>query len=143
MKRRILSIIFFCDLHGTRFLLGLVELLFAITLFFAYPFDKSPSAVMNVLMNKDMWTAIFAIMGALQWFVLLSQNYHSRFAVVFAAFNSVIWWLTTLALIFSSVSMFEVVSEIGLAMSASWIFVRSGMTHIDHRKYDRRAPNDT
>ena len=143
--RRILCLIFLCELHGVRFILGLSEFIWAITLFLPGDTFRRPIyAVMASFMAEELWALIFTAMGLLQWYIIYQQNYHSKLSIAFAACNSVFWWFIVISMVLS-VSPFPaaISGEIGLAVGAAWVFIRSGMPKVDRHKFDRRKPNDT
>ena len=142
--KRLLSLVFLCELHGLRFILGLSEFIWAFTLLLpGDTFGRPAYAVMSSFMSEEWWATIFVLMGTLQWLIIYLQNYHSKFSVIFAACNSVFWWFIVMSMVFS-VSPFPaaISGEMGLAVGAAWIFVRSGMSCVDRKKFDRRRPHD-
>ncbi len=141
---RILGLIFLSELHGLRFILGLSEFIWAFTL--ALPgdtFDRPAYAVMAAFMPEWIWAWLFIFMGICQWLIIYLQDYHSKFAIVFAGCNSVFWWFVVLSMVFSVTPFPAAISgEIGLAIGAAWVFIRSGMSCVDRKKFDRRRPHD-
>ena len=141
----ILSLIFLSQLHGLRFILGLSEFIWAVTLTLpGNTFNRPTYTVMASFMSECAWAVLFAIMGLCQWFIIYKQDYHSKFAIIFAGCNSIFWWFVVMSMVVSVAPFPAAISgEVGLAVGAAWIFIRSGMPCIYQKKFDRSAQHDT
>ena len=128
MKTQLVRCIFLSDPHGIRFLLGFAEILWGVTLIFpGSTFDRPTYSVMREFLSEDLWAALFLIVGCMQWGILYTQNYHSRYAVIFAAFNTV-FWLFLVCAMYAAVSPIPaaISGETALAVGAAWVFLRTG-----------------
>jgi hypothetical protein len=143
---RFLSIIFYSDLHGVRFLLGLAEMLWALTLLWpGETFGRPTYQAMSHVMEENAWGLIFLVSGITQFSILYKGDYHSRFATYFAGWNMALWlYVVTSTYISVSPPPAAISGEAALAIGAGWIWIRSGYTTTGRRssdyggKYDRR-----
>jgi hypothetical protein len=137
-KRRIFRIVFFSDLHATRFTLGLAELIWAITL--AWPgttFERQTYAIMASIAPEMYWVVAFGITGILQWYILCSCHYHNKFVVAFTLWNSTLWTFVALSIYASVTPPAAAISgEAALAIAAIWLFIRTGYSVIGKRSTD-------
>lgn len=126
---RMLKIVFYSDLHGTRFMLALAEAIWAITLFMpGDTFARPTYAVMSHVMPEDAWAFIFAISAVTQLSILIRCEYHTTFATTFAGWNSVLWSFVVCSMYFSvSPPPAAISGEAALAFGAAWIWIRSGL----------------
>lgn len=124
-------------LIGTRFTLGLAELIWAISLFWAGDtFERKTYSSMAAVMPENVWGCIFLVSAIIQWTLLMRFNFNSRFSVIFAGFNMLLWF-------FVVVSMYMAVypppagisGELALAFAAMWIFIKSGVCHTNPKTY--------
>lgn len=134
-----LTLAYFSDLHGVRFLLAIAELIWAAALFFpGDTFGRPTYEVMSTIMSENAWAFLFAIMGMTQLSILATGNYHERFPVWFAAVNQTVWWFVVISMYMSVFPPPAAISgEMALAIGASWVWIRSG-----RRCNGRRASDD-
>ena len=125
---RMFRILFFSDLHATRFTLGLAELIWAITL--AWPgdtFDRPTYTAMARVMHEEAWALVFLLSGVTQWVILATGRYHERFPMLFAAWNTCLWWFACITMYMSVYPPPAAISgELALAIASLWVFVRTG-----------------
>lgn len=129
MKSKLTNFLFFSDLHGVRFLLGFAELLWGITLLLpGDTFSRPAYTVMRSFAPEEIWLVIFIMMGIIQWLILVSRNYHSKYAIIFSGINAIFWCLITVAMYISVTPIPAAISgETALALGASWVFIRTGI----------------
>lgn len=125
---RILSIIFFSDLHGIRFTLGLAEALWAITLLWpGDTFGRPTYSVMAHVMTEDAWGFVFLLSSLTQFGILFKADYHSKFATYFAGWNLGLWLYIVISMYLSVTPPPAAISgEAALVFAAGWIWIRSG-----------------
>lgn len=140
IRIRLLSILFHSELHGVRFLLGLAEVVWGITLLMpGDTFGRPTYAVMAAVAKEEVWACIMVVTAFLQFCILIRQKYHTRRAVIFAAYNSTLWWYLVVSMYMSVTPPPAAISgEFALAVGAAWVFVRSGMPTFNNRKFQRR-----
>jgi hypothetical protein len=128
MYERLARIVFYSDLHGTRFLLGVAELLWFVTLLMpGDTFSRPTYLIMSHVMSEEAWAFLFAMSGITQLTIVFTNNYDSKFAVTFAGWNSVLWWYVVLSMYLSVAPPPAAISgETALAIGAAWVFIRSG-----------------
>ena len=134
--KRFMALFRYSDLHGTRFLLGLAEFAWALALLWPGPtFGRPTYHGMQAVMPENVWGVLFLLTAIIQWRFLFTCEYHSKRAIVFAAYNSALWLFCVISMYLSVYPPPAAISgELALAMGACWIFVRSG--ELDH---DRRT----
>ena len=126
---KLLRLGYYSDLHATRAVLAISEFFWAITLFmpgdtFARPTYK---VMAQFIHDEDIWACIWLFSACLQLYILITGRYHERFSVVFAGFNSMLWWSVVISMYMSVSPVPAAISgEAALALAASWIYVRSG-----------------
>jgi hypothetical protein len=116
------------DLHGVRLLLAVAETVWMITLIWpGDSFSRPTYQVMSMVMSEPAWALVFAMTSACQWSILFSGKYHDRLAVIFAAWNSTLWWFVVVCM-YTSISPppAAISGEFSLAVGASWVWMRSG-----------------
>ena len=135
---RIVRVIFYSDLHGTRLILALAEALWAISLFWpGNTFDRPTYLVMSHVMSEHAWALIFAASAVTQLGILIRCDYQSTFATVFAGWNSVLWTFVVIAMYLSVQPPPAAISgETALALAAGWVWIRSGLKVKGHRAND-------
>ena len=138
VRGSIFRLCFFTDLQGVRWTLGLAELIWAFTL--AWPgdtFGRPTYTAMSHVMSEEAWALIFAFSGITQFTLLLQGQFHTRFAQVFAGWNSVLWWYVCISMYISVFPPPAAISgELALAFGAAWIFIRTGYTVTGKRATD-------
>lgn len=135
---RLFKVLFYSDLHGTRLLLAIAELVWALTMFApGNTFDRPTYTVMSEAMSESAWAFIFLMSSMTQFSIVLRMDYHSRFATYFAGWNSVLWWYVVIAMYLSvSPPPAAISCELALALGAGWVWCRSGLTPIGTRAND-------
>lgn len=126
---RLIKIVFYSDLHGTRFMLGLAEALWAATLMMpGDTFGRPTYHVMSSVMSEEAWGLIFALSAVTQFSILIRCEYHSAFATAFAGWNSVLWSFVVISMYLSVSPVPAAISgEAALAIGAAWVWIRSGL----------------
>jgi hypothetical protein len=135
--RKLLRLAFFSDLHATRFSLAVAEFLWAITLFIpGDTFSRPTYAIMSLtLPSEELWGIIWLFSSITQFYILISGNYHDRAAVIFAGFNSILWWFVTISMYLSVTPPPAAISgEAALSVGAAWIWIRSGWVPLGARR---------
>ena len=130
---RLLRIMFYSDLHGTRLVLGLAEFIWFLTLVMpGDTFDRPTYTLMkHFIASEEVWSAIFLFSSVTQIYILATGKYHERPSVIFAGFNSILWWFVTISMYLSVSPMPAAISgECALAFAASWVYVKSGLSLI-------------
>lgn len=114
------------DLVGTRCLLALGELLWAVML--AWPgdtFARPTYSLMATVMSEHAWALVFLLSSVTQITVILMDDLHSRFARYFAGWNCILWSFVVISML---LSVFPppaaIAGEIALAVGAVWVWVR-------------------
>lgn len=125
---RFIQIMFHSDLNATRWTLAVAEMLWAVTLLWpGDTFDRPTYTVMSHVMAEEAWGMVFLISSATQFAILFDGKYHETFAVLFAAWNSALWWYVVISMYLSVTPPPAAISgELALAMAAGWIWLRSG-----------------
>lgn len=120
------QLIFDTDLIGTRFTLGLAELIWAATLFWpGNTFDRPTYDVMAHLFSEQIWGLIFLLSGVTQLTIAISGNIQHWFSRLFAGWNAVLWIYVVVAMYFSVYPPPAAISgETALAIASLWIWVR-------------------
>lgn len=126
---RMLTLAAYSDLHTTRFLLGLTEIICAFLLLFVEgTLDYSSYSILQEVMSDKAWAFLFLIMGMTQFSILATGRYHERFPVWFAAVNQSVWWFVVISMLISDTATppLAMAGYFSLAVGASLIWVRSG-----------------
>lgn len=138
LLNRAVRIFFYSDLHCIRALLAISEFAWAFALvYWDGVFLRPTYTNMARVMNEDAWGIVFALSGVTQLIILLSGRYHDRLSVVFAGWNSVLWWFVVTSMYMSVYPPAPGISgELGMAFGALWVFVRSGVGPVGRREAD-------
>lgn len=137
-KTRFITVLFRSDLYASRFTLGIAELIWAAALLWpGDTFSRPTYMAMSHVMSEEAWAFIFMLSGITQLSILFSGNYHEKFPTIFAAWNSMLWWFLCIGM-YQSVSPppAAISGESALALSATWIWIRSGYELIERRDLD-------
>ena len=128
--RRFKYIALFGNMHSARFTLAMAETIWGITLLWpGDTFDRPTYSLMSLVASENVWGLVFLATALIQWAVLFSGKYHDRFAVVFASWNASLWWFTITSMYMSIYPPPAAISgELALALAATWVFIRSGIT---------------
>lgn len=126
--KRVWNIAWHSDLHATRFLLGVAEIIWAVSLWMPGQNLASPvSHVMGSVMTEGVWGLIFMFSGVIQLSIIAASSYHSQCATWFSGWNAMLWIYLTLSMYVSGLVPLTAISgELSLAVGASWVFIRSG-----------------
>lgn len=135
---RAIRILFYSDLHATRVLLGIAELVWAITLLMpGDTFGRPTYSVMSQIMKEEAWAMIFLWSAITQFSIVMRMDYHSRFSTYFAGWNSILWWYVVTSMYLSvSPPPAAISGELALAIGAAWVWCRSGLKPIGVRTND-------
>lgn len=122
------TILFFSDLHGVRVVLGFSELLWALTLLWpGETFGRPIYTVMATVMSENAWGLMFLLSSFTQFGIIYRADYHSKFATYFAGWNMTLWMYVVISMYLSVTPPPAAISgEFGLALSAGWVWVRTG-----------------
>lgn len=126
--KHIINLLFFSELHSAKFILFMAEIIWALALFWpGETFERPVYSIMAKIAQENIWASVFLVTGFIQLYLLLSQNYFSKFAQCFAAWNAIFWTLIVIAMYNSVMPPPASISgETSLAIAAAWVFVRSG-----------------
>lgn len=131
MENRLVSAltraIFDTQLVSARLSLCVAEFIWFIML--AYPgdtFDRPIYSGMKHIMPEDCWLAVFLISAAIQFWIIVSENFYGIFARVFSFFNALLWISIVFLTLASSSQVLPaaMAGNIALAISAIWIWVQ-------------------
>jgi hypothetical protein len=128
---RLMRLILYSDLHATRIVLCISELIWGISLLMpGDTFSRSKTySGMAYIADEPTWGVIWLISGIAQGIIVWTGCYHSQPSVWFAGVNSFIWWLVVVSLYSCVWPMNSVASgDIALAIASTWVWVRSGWT---------------
>jgi len=119
-------LIFDTDLLGTRFTLGLAEIIWALTLFWpGNTFDRPTYDVMSRLASEQVFAIIFLLSGVTQLTIAVSGIVDHWFSRIFSGWNAVLWVYIVVSMYFSvSPPPAAISGEAALAFAAVWIWVR-------------------
>lgn len=114
------------DLVASRLTLFLAELLWAAMLLWpGDTFDRPTYTAMAHVMSEELWAFVFAMSAATQLGIVLLEDYHSRFARMFAGWNAALWLYTVVGMLASVYPPPAAIGgEIAITVLACWIFVR-------------------
>lgn len=138
--KRFFSVFFYSDLHAVRFILGLAELLWAITLWWPGDTFIRPTYIgMHNVFSEEWWGLVFFITSMCQFHILIQGQYHTIYPRIFAAWNSALWLFVCMSMYLSVFPPPAAISgESALAAGACWVFLRTGY-YVTGRRYDDRG----
>jgi len=118
--------LFDTDLVATRLMLFVAEALWAVMLFWpGATFEREVYAVMREVTTESAWAFVFSVTATFQLTIIVTQDYDSRFARYFAAWNATLWVFSVSSML---VSVYPPPAAIGgemaLACAAVWIWLR-------------------
>ena len=118
--------LFDTDLTGIRCALAFSELLWAVLLFWpGNTFDRPTYHIMSHVMTEEAWAIVFVISAMTQISVVVQEDFHSRFARYFAAYNTILWVTVVTSMMMSVYPPPAAISgEITLAIFTGWIWLR-------------------
>lgn len=111
---------------NTRLILAVSELLWSVLLLWpGDTFARPTYSHMAMVMSEECWGVVFAMSAAMQITIVLQNDFHSRFARYFAAWNMVLWVYVVASMLLSVYPPPAAISgEIVLAGFAFWIWLR-------------------
>lgn len=114
------------DLIASRLTLFMAEAAWAFMLFWpGETFGRPTYDAMAHVASEEAWALIFAVSSATQLNIVLMEDFHSRFARYFAAWNAVLWVYVVVGMLLSVYPPPAAIgAEIAAAVLAFWIFVR-------------------
>lgn len=135
---KLFGIFFFSDLHAIRFVLGIAELIWALTLFWpGDTFVRPTYHAMAEIMSEPQWAFVFLFSGITQIAILFHGEYHTTFPRVYAAWNAFLWCFICVAMYMSVYPPPAAISgETALALGSCWIFLRTGYHVVGRRISD-------
>jgi len=114
------------DLVGTRFILAIAEFLWALML--VWPgdtFERPTYLVMSHVFNEPTWAFVFLASSITQMTIILQDDFHSKFARYFAAYNATMWSFVVVSMLLSVYPPpAAIAGEIAIAIGAFWIWAR-------------------
>jgi len=118
--------LFDTDLTGIRCALALSEFLWAILLIWpGATFDRPTYAIMSHVMSEEAWALLFFASAVTQISVVVQEDFHSRFASYFSAYNAVLWMFVVISMMLSVTPPPAAISaEITMSAFATWIWLR-------------------
>ena len=125
--RRTAAALFNTPIGGTRFILGLAELIWAFSLFWpGDTFNRETYYIMSEIFGESTWATLFLFSGSTQiWLVINNHMDDHWFSRVFSLWNS-IFWCIVVASIYLSISPppAAISGETALAIGSLWIWLR-------------------
>jgi hypothetical protein len=114
------------DMLATRFILSIAEFLWAIMLLWPGDTFMRPTYTgMSAVFNEQAWSAVFLISAATQLSIILMDDFHSKFARYFAAWNGILWFFVVSSMLLSVYPPpAAIAGEMALAAGALWIWLR-------------------
>lgn len=126
MYRKTSFLLFKADLIGTRFILGIAELIWAITLFWpGNTFDRPVYGLMSSITREEMWALIFLLSGVTQITIAMHNCVNHWFSRLFAGWNAALWVYIVIS-VYSSVypPSAGISGDAALALASVWLWVR-------------------
>jgi len=124
-----MKLVLYADLHATRFILALAELVWATSLFWpGDTFDRPTyTALRHTQISEEVWACIWLFSAVTQLYILYTGKYHTQPAVIFAGANSILWWFVTIGMYLSVYPPPAAIGgELALCVAATWVWIRSG-----------------
>lgn len=128
--RKTSFLLFKADLINTMFILGIAELIWAISLFWpGNTFDSPVYGLMSSISNEEIWALIFLLSGVTQITIAMHNCVDHWFSRLFAGWNAALWVYIVIA---GYASIYPPPSNISgdaaLALASVWIWVRPFIT---------------
>lgn len=110
----------------SRLLLSAAEFIWAVLLLWpGDTFGRPTYSIMATVMPEECWGFVFLATSVMQISIVLKEEFHSREARYFAAFNMSLWVFVVVAMLASVYPPPAAISgEIALAGAAFWIWFR-------------------
>ena len=133
--KRLKHIALFGKMHSARFTLAVAETIWCIALFWpGNTFDRPTYQLMALIASETVWGLLFGLTAIGQWAILFYGRYHNKLAILFAAWNAVLWWWVCTSMYLSIYPPPAAISgELALALASTGVFVRSGVTRPGRR----------
>ena len=115
------------DLIATRCTLALAELFWSIMLFWpGDTFLRPTYKHMAMIANEEIWAVILLLSAITQLTIVLQDDFHSKFAKYFSAWNAVLWIFVGIISPLLSVTPPPAAmgGEMALAVASFWIWLR-------------------
>lgn len=114
------------DLVATRVSLAIGEFLWATMLLWAGDtFDRPTYKVMANVMSEEAWGVVLLLSAVTQITIVMSEQYHEKWARVFAAWNAALWVFLCASMMLSvSPPPAAIGGELALAFAATWVWLR-------------------
>jgi hypothetical protein len=118
--------LFDTELIMLRILLGLSELFWAILLLWpGNSFAQPYYAHLNKYIDETQLAAIFIVFAVIQFFIIFTEKFHTKFSHGFAFLSAVLWCVTILSIFFAVYPPpSQIGGEIVLMFGAIWIWLR-------------------
>ena len=118
--------LFDTDLTAIRLSLAMSEFVWAVMLLWAGDtFSRPTYTLMARVMVEEGWAVLFLLSAVIQLSIVAMEDYHSRFARYFAAYNAALWGFVVVSMLLSVYPPPAAVSaEVTSALFAGWIFIR-------------------
>jgi hypothetical protein len=124
--RPLSKVLFDSDLILTRLLLALSEFFWAALLLWPGPtFGRPTYTMMSKVMSEEVWGLVFLLSASIQFAIVFTETYHSKWARGFAAWNAFLWMFVVISMMLSVYPPPAAISaEIVMAISALWLWIR-------------------
>ena len=124
------------EMVTTRFALAMSSAVWAVLLWWpGETFGRPTYNGMAHVMPEEAWAFVFMLDAVMQLTIILQQDFHSRFARYFAAFNAALWGGVVLSMLLSIYPPPAAISaEIVMAFCAIWIWARPYVLAIGYRR---------
>ena len=118
--------LFDTDMITARILLAVAEFLWGALLFWpGDTFGRPTYSLMAMVLPEEAWAALFMCSSVFQMWIITTEEFHSRPARIFAAYNAALWAFIIFAMLFAVYPPPAAISgEIALACAAFWIWFR-------------------
>ena len=118
--------LFDTNLTAIRLNLALSEFIWAVMLLWVGDtFTRPTYTIMSHVMHEEAWAVLFLASAMAQVSIVAQEDYHSRFARYFAAYNAALWGFVVIAMLLSVQPPPAAISaEVSAALFAFWIWVR-------------------
>lgn len=129
MKDKLYQLAYHSDLHVTRIILAISEIIWGLSLVMpGETFTRSKTySGMAQIASENIWGIIWLASGIIQFLIVYKNEYHSISAVWFAGLNAMLWWIVVLSLYLNVWPMNSVASgDAALCIGATWVWIRSG-----------------
>lgn len=126
MITKLSHILFESDLVMTRIILGFSELLWFILLIWqGDTFNRPTYHNMSLLFPENVWAFIFLVSAFCQFKIVLTKEFHTPFAHIFAAWNASLWIYVVGSMLLSVYPPpAAIAGEIALSFSSLLIWMR-------------------